>query len=101
MSTPPADSVEGLVRALGDPGRYQVLVMVLLCFNYVPVSVNHLLMAFHGFAPDHNCRVSIGVTSRRGIACISNEQDAAVYNLIAYGLYVQVYSLLVHMLVKG
>ncbi|KAF0288151.1 Organic cation transporter-like protein [Amphibalanus amphitrite] len=57
MSTPPAESVEGLVRALGDPGRYQVLVMVLLCFNYVPVSVNHLLMAFHGFAPEHNCRL--------------------------------------------
>ena len=59
MSTPPAESVEGLVRALGDPGRYQLLVMVLLCFNYVPVSVNHLLMAFHGFTPEHNCRVSI------------------------------------------
>ena len=67
MSTPPADSVEGLVRALGDPGRYQMLVMVLLCFNYVPVSVNHLLMAFHGFTPEHNCRVSMHVLGESSV----------------------------------
>ena len=44
---------------LGDPGRYQVIIMILMAANCIPVVVNHLLMAFYVpfKPPSHNCRV--------------------------------------------
>ena len=44
---------------LGNPGRYQIIIMVLLAANCIPVVVNHLLMTFYAVKTPHNCRVSI------------------------------------------
>ena len=43
---------------LGNPGRYQIIIMVLLAANCIPVVVNHLLMTFYAVKTPHNCRVS-------------------------------------------
>ena len=52
-------TVDRFLSHLGDPGRYQVIIMILMAANCIPVVVNHLLMAF--YVPfkrtSHNCRV--------------------------------------------
>lgn len=50
-------SVEAFLAHLGDPGRFQIVVMILLATNCIPVVVNHLLMAFYAVQTPHNCRV--------------------------------------------
>ncbi|CAB4058673.1 SLC22A7 [Lepeophtheirus salmonis] len=36
--------------------RYQIVVLILLATNYIPVAVNHLLMAFYAVSTQHHCR---------------------------------------------
>jgi hypothetical protein len=73
-------TVDSFLANLGDPGRFQVVVMflrkfcllygikreflaVIQCYNFavatncIPVVVNHLLMAFYAVKTPHNCRV--------------------------------------------
>ena len=56
---PGMPTVDRFLSHLGDPGRYQVIIMILMAANCIPVVVNHLLMAF--YVPfkrtSHNCRV--------------------------------------------
>ena len=47
--------IERVYRLLGNPGRYQVMVYVLLCCNYFPVAVNHLVMTVYGAKTIHYC----------------------------------------------
>lgn len=54
------NSVDAFLSHLGDPGRFQVVIMILLATNCIPVVVNHLLMAFYAVKTPHNCRVSLG-----------------------------------------
>ena len=53
-------AVDWFLSHLGDPGRYQVIIMILMAANCIPVVVNHLLMAFYvpfKHTSNHNCRV--------------------------------------------
>ena len=53
-------TVDRFLSHLGDPGRYQVIIMILMAANCIPVVVNHLLMAFYvpfKHTSNHNCRV--------------------------------------------
>ena len=52
--------VSDAIAQLGKPGRYTVVVFILLCFNYFPVGFNHLLMAVYGATPPHRCRIPDG-----------------------------------------
>lgn len=54
---PPPPTLDTVLGKLGDPGRYQVVLMLLLATNYIPVVVNHLLMAFYTGKVQFNCRV--------------------------------------------
>lgn len=71
----PAPTLDTVLAKLGEPGKYQVtsvryfsycnvldrqvVLMLLLASNYIPVVVNHLLMAFYtGKVPFH-CKVRI------------------------------------------
>ncbi|TRY70254.1 hypothetical protein TCAL_07532 [Tigriopus californicus] len=54
---PGSSSVDAFLAHLGDPGRFQIVVMILLASNCIPVVVNHLLMAFYAVSTSHNCRV--------------------------------------------
>jgi len=56
---PGLPTMDRFLSHLGDPGRYQVIIMVLLAANCIPVVVNHLLMAFYAVRTPHNCRVSL------------------------------------------
>jgi hypothetical protein len=50
-------TTEDLAKALGRPGKYQLLLTVLLCLNYVYVGWNHLGMAFLAAKTKHHCTV--------------------------------------------
>ena len=52
-----ASGMDEFLMHLGNPGRFQVVVMILLSTNLIPVVVNHLLMAFYAVSAPHNCRV--------------------------------------------
>lgn len=54
---PGVPTVDRFLSHLGNPGRYQVIIMLLLAANCIPVVVNHLLMAFYAVETPHNCRV--------------------------------------------
>ncbi|KAK3606531.1 hypothetical protein CHS0354_041490 [Potamilus streckersoni] len=47
--------VEKLFSQLGNPGRYQKVIFMLLALNYLPVVFNHVIMAFFGSTPKHQC----------------------------------------------
>ena len=47
--------LDDLISQLGSPGRYQVLIFLFLCLNYFPVAFNHVIMAFLGVRPRHQC----------------------------------------------
>lgn len=48
-------NLEDLLSKLGTPGRYQILIFLLLALNYFPLVFNHVIMAFYGAAPLHKC----------------------------------------------
>ncbi|KAL3856232.1 hypothetical protein ACJMK2_011009 [Sinanodonta woodiana] len=47
--------LEELLSKLGNPGKYQKVMFLLLALNYLPVVFNHVIMAFFGSAPKHQC----------------------------------------------
>ncbi|KAK3606532.1 hypothetical protein CHS0354_041491 [Potamilus streckersoni] len=47
--------LEELLSQLGNPGRYQKVIFLLLVLNYHPVVFNHVIMAFFGSTPKHQC----------------------------------------------
>lgn len=49
--------LDKLYRQLGNPGRFQVLVCLLLYWNIIPIVVNHLAMAIFGADIPHHCKV--------------------------------------------
>ena len=61
---PGLPTVDRFLSHLGDPGRYQIIIMVLLAANCIPVVVNHLLMAFYAVKTPFNCKVRRPVNLR-------------------------------------
>lgn len=55
-------NLEEFLAALGQPGRYQLVIYVLLCLNYMPVAFNHLAMVFYGATPPHHCHIPDNAT---------------------------------------
>lgn len=70
--------LETLLQELGSPGKYQVCIFLLLAFNYFPVVFNHIVMAFIGSPPSHQC--------------YDTQYEAAVLNNVsAHNTSVQIY----------
>ena len=66
----------------------QVVLMLLLATNYIPVVVNHLLMAFYTSKVSFNCRVGDDGVAKNAQpcplnkdACMTNSRQATVNNL--------------------
>ena len=101
---PPPPTLDTVLGKLGDPGRYQVtrknqkvkicnqmlqvVLMLLLATNYIPVVVNHLLMAFYTSKVSFNCRVGDDWVAKNAQpcplnkdACMTNPRQATVNNL--------------------
>ena len=55
---PGPPSIDKFLTQLGNPGRFQIFVMLLLASNCIPVVVNHLLMAFYAVKTPHHCKVN-------------------------------------------
>lgn len=47
--------IDSVFRKLGRPGRYHIIVYVLLCLNNVVVIFNHLAMAIYGAKTEYFC----------------------------------------------
>ncbi len=52
--------VDSLYRLLGQPGRFQIVIYLMLCCNYFPVVLNHLVMAIYGARTGYHCQLSAG-----------------------------------------
>ena len=63
--------LETLLLELGSPGKYQICIFLLLAFNYFPVVFNHIVMAFIGSPPPHECYDS-GIEDLSNISLVSN-----------------------------
>ena len=50
-------TTEELTKALGQPGKFQVVLTALLCLNNIIVCWNHLGMAFFAAKTEHHCSV--------------------------------------------
>ena len=57
LKNKPNMTAEHLARALGKPGKFQMLLYMMLAMNYVYVCWNHLGMAFLAAKTKHHCRV--------------------------------------------
>jgi hypothetical protein len=55
----PPISIDKFLAKLGNPGRFQIIVMLLLASNTIPVVLNHLLMAFYAVNTPHHCKVRL------------------------------------------
>ena len=70
--------IDDIYRQLGNPGRYHVMIYILLCLNYFPIVLKHLNMAIFGAKTPHRCLVPSGVLqSENGV---SNYSYNGVYN---------------------
>ena len=64
----PPPTLDSVLGKLGNPGKYQVVLMLLLATNYIPVVVNHLLMAFYSARVPFTCQVgSCSCTRHHGL----------------------------------
>ena len=51
-------AVENLANSLGSPGRFQIILYIMLCCNSFFVCWNHLAMAFMAAKTTHHCAVN-------------------------------------------
>ena len=58
-----AMDVDDIFRLLGAPGRYQVIIYIMLCCNYYPVVINHLAMAIYGARTAFMCALPTNSSS--------------------------------------
>ncbi|XP_005103413.2 organic cation transporter protein [Aplysia californica] len=49
------DGLETLLSSLGERGRYQMSMLILLSCTYILLVFNHVVMAFHGMGVPHSC----------------------------------------------
>lgn len=52
--------VDGVLHHLGKPGGFHLLVTVLLCCNFFPITFHHLSFIFFGDSIPHTCRLPEG-----------------------------------------
>jgi hypothetical protein len=57
IQTAKAMAVDNLASTLGSPGKFQMILYIMLCCNTFFVAWNHLGMAFMGAKTKHHCRV--------------------------------------------
>ena len=50
-------SADNLANALGRPGKFQIILYIMLCCNTFFVCWNHLAMTFMGAKTKHHCAV--------------------------------------------
>ena len=50
-------AVDKLASALGSPGKFQMILYIMLCCNTFYVTWNHLGMAFMGAKTKHHCSI--------------------------------------------
>ncbi|RUS80894.1 hypothetical protein EGW08_011365 [Elysia chlorotica] len=82
-----SQNAENLILSLGGKGRFQLTILFLAAFTYVPLVLNHVIMAFHGSPIPHKCMVGSGsvidtnLTSLAGPRYLTSGTEAYVTNL--------------------
>ena len=59
--------VDSLYRLLGRPGRFHIIIYILMCCNYFPVILNHLAMAIYGARSSYQCKLPEGNPTNESI----------------------------------
>ena len=89
--------LETLLLELGSPGKYQICIFLLLAFNYFPVVFNHIVMAFIGSPPQHECYDSGMEDSLTHLSNISLESNVSgqkqMFDRAVYGKCMSTYYL--------
>lgn len=78
-------AVDRLLQQLGNPGRYHILIYILLCLTYFPIVVNHIIMAIYGSPPSHNCKLPEGVLANESIPVAKALKGCKVF--VNYTMY--------------
>ena len=52
--------MEDLIQAIGNPGRFQSFIFVLISFNFMIMLSTHFSMIFYGAKTIHHCKLDIG-----------------------------------------
>ena len=53
-------NVDNLMKAIGNPGRFQVLIFALISINFMIMFPTHLTMIFYAAKTEHHCSVARG-----------------------------------------
>ena len=53
-------NVDKLIVATGDPGKFQVMIYMLIGINFMIMLSNHLTMIFYAAKTEHHCTVGNG-----------------------------------------
>lgn len=56
--------VDNLYRRLGKPGRFHIAIYLMLCCNYFPVVLNHLVMAVYGARTSYLCSMPENIMNK-------------------------------------
>lgn len=82
---------DDIYRQLGNPGRYHVIIYILLCLNYFPIVLNHLNMAIYGAKTPHRClvpeRVSENGVSNYSYNGVNNTRLIQLNDTEAFGVW--------------
>ncbi|XP_005112734.2 solute carrier family 22 member 16, partial [Aplysia californica] len=87
---PPADvtkssrHVDELYNELGDPGRFQILVFVMLAFTFLSVSSNMVVGVFFSYTPEHVCDAAGDFRVNRGAVNSTDSPPYAVGNITGW-----------------
>ena len=68
-----AMAVDNLASALGNPGKFQVILYIMLCCNTFYVSWNHLGMAFMGAKTKHHCHMKNAANVGEAVPLVKKE----------------------------
>lgn len=87
VTAPPAPvplTQDLFIQKLGNPGRYQIVVMLLLSTNYIPVVINHILMAFYSASAPHTCKVPDNANKELYIPLVNSSDSTSLDSCSIY-----------------
>uniref|UniRef100_T1IXG4 Major facilitator superfamily (MFS) profile domain-containing protein n=1 Tax=Strigamia maritima TaxID=126957 RepID=T1IXG4_STRMM len=63
MSNPQPNLLDKLLLSLGSPGRFQVILFILLCTNAYPITFNFIFITWFRTIPPHHCKIPLNDAS--------------------------------------
>lgn len=70
------DTTTELLGMLGEPGKYSWIIFVVICFNYFPLTWNHMMMVVIGARPPHRCKIPEGNYLNESVPFVRGKPDS-------------------------